>query len=120
MMGRRQHWNFRFMAKRLCEAAAEREGYHREHLAEWEHRLAEITPEVTGSVAIKQYPVTGGNRLALEIAPHLQERYSECQAKIAEHTHRAEEYARFARAFRLAPPEMVYDLDADDVAFFNL
>jgi hypothetical protein len=66
-----------------------------------------------------EYPVTGGNRLDMHIAPELQRRYTECTEKLKEHRARHDDYERWLRMFDLNPDAKVA-LDVDDIAFFGL
>ena len=119
-MSLRHEWKFSFTGQDLYSAADEKAVYHETRLEFWtaEFVMAEEKVKSTG-VDVREYPVTGGNRLELVIDPTLQARYEECHKKLQMHEMMADEFDRYARAFELNV-DALFDLDADDIRYFGL
>lgn len=120
-MSLRTEWKFQFTARQITEAATLKEQHHAARLEWWQNEREVAVLAAEGStVSIKRVEVSGGDRAELSIDASLAYRINECEGKINQHRRDLATYQRWRESFALMNPTTVYELDPDDIAFFNI
>ena len=115
----RNEWQFHVNADVLAEAALEKARYHSERMGFWSDAFDEAEKLLRQyGVDIREYSVTGGNRIELVADPGLANRYQEAQSRRAEHEHSFKEYSRWAAT--LAKAKGTYFLTIKDIEYFGV
>lgn len=115
---------FQFSAQKIAVAAKAEAVYHREREKYWleEYEMSLGRVKATAGVEFKEYPVTGGMRVSMEVSygdlPALN-RMQEAYAKLGRHREQAERFETDARVYE-TQGEQSYDLSTDDVHYFRL
>lgn len=119
-MSLRDKLQFDYTGETLAAACEKKRDHHEKREAFWASELETAKEAFKGAgVEFREYPVTGGSRLEAVMDPDRQRRLNECQARVAEHHGKREEYDRWARGFR-ANDSTHFALDPDDIAYFGL
>ena len=115
---KRNTWYFTAQSDSLRDMCEQRVSHHMERLAWWreERRMADFSLRERG-IDIREYAVSGGDRVEVVIDPTLTKRISECEAKIRQHLARCEEYAMW-RDIIEGNGTRSYEFDHDDWTFF--
>jgi hypothetical protein len=124
----RNEWTFQYLAREIGAASTQKREHHESRLTFWRDELvkAEAALREKG-VEFREAPMTSSygatHRTDVVIDPTLQSRVSECRGKVQTHESQAYEFARWERTFDKAhadAPAKVYDLNADDLAYFGI
>jgi len=110
---------------KLKDASQERADFHRTRAAEWQVTYDAALEELKSQgIDVRQYDITGGQRVELVGDPSLLNRVNEAQGKVKSHGADAEKFDRWARAFMVTLEQPAGDfslpLNADDLEYFNL
>jgi hypothetical protein len=120
-MAKRRDWAFPFTVSALVGACEKRLAYHEERLAFWNAAAAAADADLRAhGIELRDYPVTGGQRVEAVLDPGRHSRYAECQGKQREHRARADEYRAYLVGLACAGTTDTYDLDADDIVWLGL
>lgn len=123
-MSERSKHLFEFSAEKIAEAAKAEAVYHQQRVTFWqeEHRKAKARVKDLVRIEWKEYPITGGSRLSLEIVyedPGAYQRLQESWDKIKLHRTAAEAFATDAEVYD-SQSGRPYLLDAADVLHYRL
>jgi hypothetical protein len=122
--GKREKWLINAKAADLLKCCEERMKYHMERVKFWETQqvIAEKALKETG-IKLTSHPVTGGNRTDVQLDPTMSNRVSECQNRLKENRQSVDRFRAYRAFFYQAgkeTPDKTFDLNADDVLYFNL
>jgi hypothetical protein len=119
--GKRERWTVKVGARMLLNCCDERMRYHLERVAFWEaeHAKAEERLRSEG-IQLKHFDVTGGRRTEAQLDASLAKRVSECEQRLKSNRDSYNRFAAFKALFKVAGPDELLDLNADDILYFNL
>jgi hypothetical protein len=122
--GKREKWLINAKAVELLKCCEERMKYHTERVKFWlsQQTIAEKALRDTG-IKLTSLPVTGGNRTEVQLDPTMSKRVSECENRLKENKQSVDRFRAYRAFFdqaRKETPEKAFELNADDVLYFNL
>ncbi len=118
---KRQEWLFQFRASDLAGAARRLLDYHSEQLRRYElHEEIAFGNAKDAAVEVQEFAMTGGTRKQIVIDPTVQTRLRLLEQKINDHTVHTAAMRPWVACFELMPGDQMYELDPDDVLFFDV
>ena len=119
--GRREKWSIEVSSMELLACCDERMSYHKGRVAFWEveHAKSEKALRESG-ISLRSFAVTGHDRLEAKLDQGLANRVSECQMKVGIHKDACRRFAAFRSLIGSSPGSAVFELNVDDVLYFNL
>jgi hypothetical protein len=119
--GKRERWTVKISGAKLSECCTERMGYHRERVAFWEKALATAEQSLrSDGIQLKHFEVTGGRRTEAQLDPSLAKRVAECEQRLKSNRDAVNRFAAYRALLAAGGPNAEYELNADDVLYFNL
>lgn len=119
--GKRNRWTVKVKATTLINRCKERIEHHESRANFWEeeHTAAEKELRESG-ITLKHVPISGGERVEAALDSSLARRVAECENKVKRHRDAILHFKAFRSFFSLAQHEESFELNADDVLYFNL
>jgi hypothetical protein len=120
-MSKRTEFKFRVHAGDLARSAERLYLHHQDQYDRYKALYDAAVENAEGTVArVVRYPVTGGDRIQLQIDPAVQTRLNHLQQKMTSHENDAKQMKPWVYSFKISDPDVVFELDPDDVLFFDI